>query len=64
MILLTKLDDNKILLSLETVKYLESVPDTLIFFVNGDSLMVKESLQEIEQAVIQQQSHVMQATSL
>lgn len=64
MILLTKLDDNKILISLETVKYLESVPDTLIFFLNGDSVMVKESLPEIEQAVIRQQGQVIQSASL
>ena len=62
MIILTKLDDNKILLNLETVKYLESVPDTLIFFTNGDSVMVKESLQEIEKAIIHHQSQVVQAT--
>ena len=63
MILLTKLDDNKILISLETVKYLESVPDTLIFFINGDSVIVKESLPEIEAAVIRQRSQVVQSVA-
>ena len=63
MILLTKLDDNKILINLETVKYLESVPDTLIFFVNGDSVMVKESLQDIEKAVINHHSQVFQSSA-
>lgn len=56
MILLTKLDNQKILVNLETIKYLESVPDTLIFFTNGDSVMVQESLEAISQAVIQYQA--------
>lgn len=47
MLMLTKLDDSKILVSLASIKYMEAVPDTLIFFLNGDSLMVKESLKEI-----------------
>ncbi len=51
MILLTKLDDNKILINLDTVKYMESIPDTLILFTNGDSVIVKESLEEIVAAV-------------
>lgn len=58
MILLTKLDNHKILVSLATIKYLESIPDTLIFFTNGDSVIVKESLPEIEQAVVKFQSAV------
>ena len=59
MIIVTKLDNRKILLNLETVKYLESVPDTLISFVNGESLMVRESLEEVQQAVIQYQQNVL-----
>jgi flagellar protein FlbD len=51
MILLTKLDGKKILLCLETVKYVESIPDTLVFFLNGESVIVKETLDEIVQKV-------------
>ena len=47
MILLTKLDGKKILLCLETVKYIESIPDTLVLFLNGESVIVKETLDEI-----------------
>lgn len=47
MIFLTKLDNKKILINLESVKYIESVPDTLVFFLNGDSIMVKESLEQV-----------------
>ena len=62
MILLTKLDNKKILVSLESVKYIESVPDTIIFFTNGDSLVVKESLLEVEESVTQHRRKVIGAT--
>jgi uncharacterized protein YlzI (FlbEa/FlbD family) len=52
MILLTKLNNQKILVNLETVKYVESVPDTLIFFTNGESVMVKESVEVLSEAVL------------
>ena len=51
MVLLTKLDKTKILVSLGSIKYLEQVPDTLIFFLNGDRIMVKESFAEVLSAV-------------
>jgi uncharacterized protein YlzI (FlbEa/FlbD family) len=49
MILLTKLDKSKVLVSLDNIKFIESTPDTLIRFVNGDLLLVSESLEEIAQ---------------
>ncbi len=58
MILLTKLDQQKVLINLETVKYIESVPDTIIFFTNGDSLMGQESIDAISQAVVEYQAAV------
>ena len=58
MILLTKLDQQKILVNLETVKYIESVPDTIIFFTNGDSVMVQESMDAISSAVLDYQAAV------
>ena len=51
MILLTKLNDRKILVSLETIKYLEAIPDTLVMFLNGETVMVKESLEDVAKAV-------------
>jgi flagellar protein FlbD len=60
MILLTKLNNQKILVNLETVKYVESVPDTLIFFTNGESVMVKESVEVLSEAVLAYQVTVFQ----
>jgi len=51
-ILLTRLDKTKLLVNLETIKFIEETPDTLISFVNGDTIMVLETLEEIEQSVL------------
>jgi uncharacterized protein YlzI (FlbEa/FlbD family) len=53
MIPLTKLDNTRILVSLDAIKYVESTPDTLILFLNGESLMVREPMDEIERRVIE-----------
>jgi flagellar protein FlbD len=63
MILLTKLDNKEILVTLETIKYIESVPDTIVFFTNGDSIMVKESLQEVVSRVEKHQSDILRLAS-
>lgn len=53
MIKLTKLDNTPFLVNLETVKYAEAVPDTVIRFLNGDSVIVRESLEQIENSVLE-----------
>jgi flagellar protein FlbD len=52
-ILLTKLDNQKVLVLIESIKYIEATPDTLVRFVNGDMLIVSESMQEISELVLQ-----------
>jgi flagellar protein FlbD len=52
-ILLTRLDNKKFLVNLDTIKFIESTPDTLISFVNGDNIIVRESLDDIEQRVLE-----------
>lgn len=59
MILLTRLDKSKVLINLEAIKYAEATPDTLISFLNGDSIMVRESLEELEQRVINYKSKIL-----
>ncbi|RZA13403.1 MAG: endoflagellar protein [Proteobacteria bacterium] len=60
MILLTKLNHQKILINLETIKYIESVPDTLLFFTNGDSIMVLEDIETVSKAVLNYQISIFQ----
>lgn len=52
MISLTRLDNTTLLVNLEVVKYVESTPDTLITFINGDTLIVREPLEEFQRRVL------------
>jgi flagellar protein FlbD len=47
MILLTKLNKNEFVLNAELIRYVERCPDTLITLINGDTLMVRETLDEV-----------------
>ncbi|MBM4250828.1 MAG: flagellar protein FlbD [Deltaproteobacteria bacterium] len=53
MIHLTRLDNSPLLISLDAIKYIEATPDSVISFINGDSLIVRESLEEIDRRVLQ-----------
>ena len=53
MIRLTRLDNSQLLVSLDAIKYIEATPDSVILFLNGDSLIVRESLEEIDSRVLQ-----------
>ena len=63
MIRLTRLDNSTVLVNLDTVKYVESTPDTLVSFVNGDSLIVRESLEEIDQRVVDYRARLLSLAS-
>ena len=47
MILLTKLNKNEFVLNAELIRYVERCPDTLITLINGDTLIVLETLDEV-----------------
>ena len=47
MIRLTKLNQDEIVLNAELIRYVERCPDTLITLLNGDTLMVRETLDEV-----------------
>ena len=53
MIILTKLDDSSFLVNLDSIKYIEAIPDSLISFLNGDTVLVKESLEEKQKKMIE-----------
>lgn len=59
MIHLTKLDKSRILLSLENIKYIESTPDTIIFFTNGESMVVRETLEEMYDRMVEYKSKIL-----
>ena len=52
MIEVTKLNESKVLINAELIESVEETPDTVISFVIGKKIIVKESRQEIKNLVI------------
>lgn len=52
MITLTRLDRRVIVVNAELIKMIESTPDTIITLINGDSLLVRESVDEVVQRAV------------
>lgn len=63
-LLLTKIDGSPILVNLETIKYIESMSDTRVIFINGDILLIKETLDEIQQHMIKLKSSILQQSKI
>ncbi len=53
MISVTRLNDQPLVINAELIKTVESTPDTLITLINGDRMMVKESLEEIVRKAVE-----------
>ncbi len=53
MITVTRLNDQRLVLNAELIKTVESTPDTLITLINGDRMMVKESMEEIVRKAVE-----------
>jgi len=51
-ILLTKLNDKKVVVNADMIKMVESTPDTMLTFTNGEKLMVKEKAEEVVERII------------
>ncbi len=47
MITLSRLNNKKFVLNCELIKTLEAAPDTIVTLINGEKLMVRESLDEV-----------------
>jgi len=47
MIRLTKLNKDEFILNAELIRYVERRPDTVITLINGDTLMVRETLEDV-----------------
>ena len=47
MITVRRLNDRTVVLNADLIKMIESTPDTLITLINGDTLMVRDSLEEV-----------------
>jgi len=52
MITVTRLDRRVVVINAEQIKMLEATPDTIITLLNGDTLVVRESVDEVVQRAI------------
>ena len=52
MITLTRLDNRVVILNAELIKMLEATPDTIVTLINGDTLVVRESVDEVVRRAI------------
>ena len=58
MIQVTRLDNSKVILNVEMIQSLQSAPDTVITFTNKVRMVVKESIDELSQKIIDYQKSV------
>ena len=47
MIAVTRLNNKRFVVNAEQIRFIETTPDTMITLVNGDKIMVRESLEEV-----------------
>ena len=52
MITVTRLDKRVVVVNAELIKMIEATPDTIITLVNGDTLLVKETVDEVVRRAI------------
>ena len=52
MITVTRLDRRVVVINAELIKMIEATPDTIISLINGDSLIVRESVDEVVRRAI------------
>lgn len=58
MITITRLNKRVLVLNADLIKMIESTPDTIITLINGDSVIVLESVDEIVERAIDYQRRV------
>ncbi len=52
MITVTRLDRRVVVINAEQIKMLEATPDTIITLLNGDTVVVRESVDEVVRRAI------------
>ncbi|MFQ5429126.1 MAG: flagellar FlbD family protein [Phycisphaerae bacterium] len=53
MIVVTRLNQNELVVNAEQIKTVESTPDTMITLINGERLIVRESVSEVVKRAIE-----------
>ena len=52
MVTVTRLDGRVVVLNADLIKCLEATPDTLVTFINGDTVMVRDTVEEVVERAI------------
>jgi flagellar protein FlbD len=58
MITLTRLDKRVVVLNADLIKMIEETPDTIITLINGDTIIVRDSVDEVVRRAIDYQRQV------
>jgi flagellar protein FlbD len=58
MITVTRLDKRVVVINADLIKMLEATPDTIITLVNGDTLIVRESVDDVVRKAVDYQRQV------
>ena len=58
MITVTRLDKRVVVLNADLIKMLESTPDTIITLISGDTMIVRESVEEVVRRAIDYQRQI------
>jgi len=58
MITVTRLDKRVVVVNADLIKMLESTPDTIITFINGDTVLVRDSVEDVVARAIDYQRQV------
>lgn len=58
MITVNRLDNRVVVINAELIKMIEATPDTIITLINGDSLIVKDSVEDVVRRAIDYQRQI------
>jgi len=61
MLRLTKINDAIILLNPDNIEYIEATPDSIITFSSGKTMIIKESLDEIQNKFVTYKKQIHQS---
>ncbi len=58
MITVTRLDNRVVVLNADLIKMIEATPDTIITLINGDTILVRDSVDEVVRRAIDFQRQI------
>ena len=53
MVKLTRLNDSKVVINADLIEFIEALPDTIVTLTTGQKIMVKESVEEVVDKVVE-----------